>query len=61
MTLTPGTRLGNCEIVAAVDARGRGDVRRRPSPRLSRDVAIKVPGRSGTGRAEADIWLVERR
>jgi eukaryotic-like serine/threonine-protein kinase len=42
MALTPGTRLGNYEIVAAVGAGGMGEVYRSRDPRLNRDVAIKV-------------------
>jgi eukaryotic-like serine/threonine-protein kinase len=42
MPLTPGTRLGNYEIVAAVGAGGMGEVYRSRDPRLNRDVAIKV-------------------
>ena len=42
MSLAPGTRLGNYEIVAAVGAGGMGEVYRSRDPRLKRDVAIKV-------------------
>src|SRR5688572_18156126 len=42
MTLAPGTRLGNYEIIAAVGAGGMGEVYRSRDPRLNRDVAIKV-------------------
>jgi Tol biopolymer transport system component/serine/threonine protein kinase len=42
MPLTPGSRLGNYEIVAAVGAGGMGEVYRSRDPRLNRDVAIKV-------------------
>jgi Tol biopolymer transport system component len=42
MPLTPGTRLGLYEIVAAIGAGGMGEVYRAHDPRLNRDVAIKV-------------------
>ena len=42
MTLTPGTRLGPYEIVAAIGAGGMGQVYRATDTRLKRQVAIKV-------------------
>src|SRR6187401_2535849 len=42
MTLNPGTRLGNYEIVAPLGAGGMGEVYRSRGPRLNRDVAVKV-------------------
>ena len=42
MSLTPGTRLGAYEIVAAIGAGGMGEVYRATDPRLHREVAIKV-------------------
>jgi serine/threonine protein kinase len=42
VTLTPGTRLGHYEIIAAIGAGGMGAVYRARDPRLDRDVAIKV-------------------
>jgi serine/threonine protein kinase len=42
MALTPGTRLGPYEIVAAIGAGGMGEVYRAKDTRLNRDVAIKV-------------------
>src|SRR5262245_60431911 len=45
MPLTPGSRLGPYEVVAAIGAGGMGEVYRARDPRLGRDVAIKVlPG-----------------
>ena len=42
MSLSPGTRLGPYEILAAVGAGGMGEVYRAHDSRLHRDVAIKV-------------------
>ncbi len=42
MALTPGTRLGPYEIVAAVGAGGMGEVYRARDTRLDRTVAIKI-------------------
>ena len=45
MTMTPGSRLGYYEIVAAIGAGGMGEVHRARDTKLNRDVAIKVlPG-----------------
>ena len=41
-TLTPGTKLGEYEIVALVGSGGMGEVYRAKDTRLGRDVAIKV-------------------
>jgi Tol biopolymer transport system component/serine/threonine protein kinase len=42
VALTPGTRLGHYEIIAAIGTGGMGAVYRARDPRLDRDVAIKV-------------------
>ena len=42
MSLSPGSRLGPFEIVAAIGAGGMGEVYRARDTRLQRDVAIKV-------------------
>jgi predicted ATPase len=42
MTLAPGTRLGNYEIVAPIGAGGMGEVYRARDLRLVREVALKV-------------------
>ena len=42
MALTPGTRLGQYEIVGSLGAGGMGEVYRARDPRLDREVAIKV-------------------
>src|SRR5438874_9705747 len=42
MALSPGTRLGAYEIVAAVGAGGMGEVYRARDARLQREVAIKI-------------------
>src|ERR1700681_4052133 len=42
MTLTPGTRLGACEILAPLGAGGMGEVYRARDTKLNREVAIKV-------------------
>jgi eukaryotic-like serine/threonine-protein kinase len=40
--MTPGTKLGPYEVIAAIGAGGMGEVYRAHDPKLGRDVAIKV-------------------
>src|SRR3984893_12279282 len=42
MALSPGSKLGPYEIIAAIGAGGMGEVYRAEDTRLGRDVAIKV-------------------
>src|SRR6202790_3727332 len=42
MALSPGSKLGPYEIIAAIGAGGMGEVYRAKDTRLGRDVAIKV-------------------
>jgi len=42
MTLSPGTTLGNFEIIAPIGAGGMGEVYRARDRRLDRDVALKI-------------------
>ena len=61
MSLAPGTRLGDYEILAPVGAGGMGEVYRSHDPRLNRDVAIKVLAPQLSQDPTADIWIVERK
>ena len=42
MSLSPGTRLGPCEILSTVVAGGMGEVYKALDTRLDRTVAIKI-------------------
>ena len=52
MALTPGTRLGPYEIVAAIGAGGMGEVYRATDSNLKRSVAIKVLPAAVAGDAD---------
>src|SRR5271157_5231077 len=52
MPLSPGTKLGPYEIIAAIGAGGMGEVYRARDSRLDRDVAIKVLPESFAGDAD---------
>lgn len=56
MSLSPGTRLAQYEIVAALGSGGMGDVYRARDLRLARDVAIKVMA----DHIAADVSMRER-
>jgi len=53
LNLSPGTRLGSYEIVAALGAGGMGKVYRARDVRLGREVAVKVMASRLAGDAEA--------
>jgi hypothetical protein len=63
MPLAAGNRLGNCEILAFIDAGGMGEVYRARDTKLKRDVAVKVlpeafaadPGRMARFQREAEV------
>ena len=54
MSLTPGTRLGPYEVIAAIGAGGMGEVYRAKDTRLDRDVAVKVLPAGSIGDAQAE-------
>ena len=42
MTLSPGTRVGPYQIIAAIGAGGMGEVYRARDTKLDRDIALKI-------------------
>jgi eukaryotic-like serine/threonine-protein kinase len=56
--LTPGSKLGPYEIVAAIGAGGMGEVYRARDPRMGRDVAIKVSAEQFTERFDREVRAV---
>ncbi len=52
MNLSPGTRIGSCEILSLLGAGGMGEVYRARDTRLERIVAIKSLARGFSGDAE---------
>ena len=58
MSLSPGTRLGPYEIIAAVGAGGMGEVYRARDTRLNRSVAIKVSKETFSERFEGEARAI---
>ena len=62
MSLTPGSRIGPYEVLAAIGAGGMGEVYRARDARLGRDVAIKVlPAAFSADRERLDRFEQEAR
>src|SRR5258706_8156582 len=57
MPLTPGSRLGPYEVIAAIGAGGMGEVYRANDSRLKREVAVKIAAAQFTDRAEREARL----
>src|SRR5688500_11081036 len=61
MSLTPGTRLGNYEIIGLLGAGGMGEVYRAHDPRLQREVAVKTLRSPATDElTRARVWREAR-
>src|SRR5262250_3932438 len=58
MSLSPGSKLGRYEIVAALGAGGMGEVYRALDPRMGREVAIKVSAERFSDRFEREVHAV---
>ncbi|HJR59334.1 MAG TPA: hypothetical protein VJ813_08055 [Vicinamibacterales bacterium] len=60
MVLDTGSRVGSCEIVAAIGAGGMGEVYRSRDTRLRREVAINILPQKYAQDPErvAQVWLV---
>ena len=56
MALTPGTRLGHYQVLAAIGAGGMGEVYRARDTKLGRDVAIKIFDYESAGRPRGLTW-----
>ena len=55
MMLTPGTRLGPCEVVSALGVGGMGKAQQARDTRLERTVAIKILPESLAGDSVAEV------
>jgi len=59
MPLTPGTRIGEYEVLAMLGAGGMGEVYRARDTRLFRDVALKLLPSDKT-REPVMLWRLQR-
>lgn len=58
MELQPGSKLGPCEIVAAIGHGGMGEVWRARDTRLNRDVAIEMSQVGFSGRFQKEAQAI---